>query len=131
VEAIGTRIALPGVALTAVGQRGNDLLRNLRQQQLRFGQRQTQISDFTKTIRPADRNHVETSRLTDQSRSQPNVASIARMTRLGWGQIIDGCSAPILLNKVPHHNSRDRLICVGAPESDEDSRSSVRAFERC
>jgi hypothetical protein len=47
-----------------VGLRGNDLPLNLRQQQLRFGQRQTQIGDLTKTIRPADRHHVETSRLT-------------------------------------------------------------------
>jgi hypothetical protein len=47
-----------------VGLRGNDPLLNLRQQQLRFGQRQTQIGDLTKTIRPADRHHVETSRLT-------------------------------------------------------------------
>jgi hypothetical protein len=47
-----------------VGLRRNDLLLNLRQQQLRFGQRQTQIGDLTKTIRPADRHQVETSRLT-------------------------------------------------------------------
>jgi hypothetical protein len=33
---------------------------NLRQQELRFGQCQTQIGDLTKTIRPADRHHVET-----------------------------------------------------------------------
>jgi hypothetical protein len=47
-----------------VGLRGNDLLLNLRQQQLRFCQRQTQIGDLTQTIRPADQHHVETSRLT-------------------------------------------------------------------
>jgi hypothetical protein len=47
-----------------VGLRGNDLLLNLRQQQLCFGQRKTQIGDLIKTIRPADRHHVETSRLT-------------------------------------------------------------------
>jgi hypothetical protein len=35
-----------------VGLRGNDLLLNLRQQELRFGQRQTQFGDLTKTIRP-------------------------------------------------------------------------------
>ncbi len=46
-----------------VGLRGNDLLLNLSQQQFRFGERQTQISDLTKTIRPADRHHVGTSRL--------------------------------------------------------------------
>jgi hypothetical protein len=44
--------------------RGNDLLLNLRQQQLRFGQRQTQIVDLTKTVRPADLHHVETLGLT-------------------------------------------------------------------
>jgi hypothetical protein len=31
---------------------GNELLLNLRQQQLRFRQRQTQIGDLTKTLRP-------------------------------------------------------------------------------
>jgi hypothetical protein len=46
------------------GLRGNDLPLNLRQHQLRFGQRQAQVGDLTKTIRPADRHHVETSRLT-------------------------------------------------------------------
>jgi hypothetical protein len=54
----------------------------------------------------------------------------ARRTRLGWGQTIYGDSAPILLKKSRAINSRDRLICVGAPESDEDSRSSVRSRER-
>jgi hypothetical protein len=47
-----------------VGLRGDDLLLNLCQQQLPFGQRQTQIGDFTETIRPANRYHIETSRLT-------------------------------------------------------------------
>jgi hypothetical protein len=47
-----------------VGLRGNDLLLNLRQQQLRFGQRQTQIGDLTKTVRPADRYQVKTLGLT-------------------------------------------------------------------
>jgi hypothetical protein len=47
-----------------VGLRANNLLLNLRQQQLRFGQRQTQVGNITKTIRPADRHHVETSSLT-------------------------------------------------------------------
>jgi hypothetical protein len=47
-----------------VGLRGHDLLLDLRQQQLRLGQRQTQIGDLTKTIRPADLHHVETPELT-------------------------------------------------------------------
>jgi hypothetical protein len=34
------------------GLRGNDLPLNLRQHQLRFGQRQAQVGDLTKTIRP-------------------------------------------------------------------------------
>jgi hypothetical protein len=46
------------------GLRGNDLLLNLRQQQLRFGQCQTQIGHLTKPIRSADRHHVEALRLT-------------------------------------------------------------------
>jgi hypothetical protein len=46
-----------------VGLRGNDLLLNLRQQQLRFGQRQTQVGDLTEVIWPADLHHVKTSRL--------------------------------------------------------------------
>jgi hypothetical protein len=33
---------------------GNELLLNLRQQQLCFRQRQTQIGDLTKTLRPVD-----------------------------------------------------------------------------
>jgi hypothetical protein len=41
----------------AVCLRANDLLLNSRQQQLRFGQRQTQIGDLTKTTRPADRQY--------------------------------------------------------------------------
>ena len=44
--------------------RRNDLLLDLHQQLLRFGQRQTQGCDVTKTIRPADRHHLATSRLT-------------------------------------------------------------------
>ena len=47
-----------------VGLRGNNLLLNFRQQQLRFVQRQTQIGDLIKTIGPADRHHVETPGLT-------------------------------------------------------------------
>jgi hypothetical protein len=45
-----------------MGLRGNDLMLDLRQQQLRFGQRQTQVGYLTETIGPADRHHVETSR---------------------------------------------------------------------
>jgi hypothetical protein len=37
---------------------------NLRQQQLRFGQRQTQIGEVANTIRPADRHHLEAPELT-------------------------------------------------------------------
>ncbi len=47
-----------------VGLRSNNLLLNLRQQQFRFGQCQTQLGDLTEAIRPADLHHVETSRLT-------------------------------------------------------------------
>ena len=47
-----------------VGLRGNDLLLNLRQQPLRFGQCQTQIGHLTKPIRSADRHHVEALGLT-------------------------------------------------------------------
>ncbi len=46
-----------------VGLHGNELLLNLRQQQLRLGQRQTKIGNLTQTIRPADRHHVETARM--------------------------------------------------------------------
>jgi hypothetical protein len=46
------------------GLRGNDFLLNLHQQLLGFGQRQTQVGDVANTIRPVDRHHVETSRLT-------------------------------------------------------------------
>jgi hypothetical protein len=46
------------------GLRGNDLLLNLRQQQLRFGQCQTQMGNLTKPIRSADLHHVEALRLT-------------------------------------------------------------------
>jgi len=48
----------------AAGLRGNDLLLNLLQQLLRFRQRHTQVGNITKTIRPADRHHVETPGLT-------------------------------------------------------------------
>jgi hypothetical protein len=47
-----------------MGLRGNDLMLDLRQQQLRFGQRQTQVGYVTETIGPADRHHVGTSRPT-------------------------------------------------------------------
>jgi hypothetical protein len=47
-----------------VGLRGDNLLLNLHQQLLRFGQRQSQVRDITKTIKPADRHHVETPGLT-------------------------------------------------------------------
>jgi hypothetical protein len=53
----------PAETSRVVRLHSNDLLLNLRQQQLRFRQRQTQIGDLTKTVRPADRHHVETSRL--------------------------------------------------------------------
>jgi hypothetical protein len=46
------------------GLLGDNLLLDLRQQQLRFGQRQTQIRDITKPIRPADHHHLETPGLT-------------------------------------------------------------------
>jgi hypothetical protein len=52
-----------------VGLRGNDILLNAHQQLLRLGQRQTQVSDITKTFRPADRHHVDTSGLTIHPRS--------------------------------------------------------------
>jgi len=46
------------------GLRGDNLLLNLHQQLLRFGQRHTQISNITKAIRPADRHHLNTPGLT-------------------------------------------------------------------
>jgi hypothetical protein len=52
-----------------VGLRGDDLLLNTRQKLLRFGQRQTQVGDITKTIRPADLHDVETLGLTIDPRS--------------------------------------------------------------
>ena len=42
----------------AVGLPGNNSLLNCRQQQLPFRQRQTEVGDIAKTIRPADLNHV-------------------------------------------------------------------------
>jgi hypothetical protein len=45
-----------------VGLRGNDLLLNLHQQRLRFGQRQTEVGDLAKTI--SGRLIAITSRLT-------------------------------------------------------------------
>jgi hypothetical protein len=47
-----------------VDLRGDNLLLNLRQQLLCFGQRHTQVGDIAKTVRPADRHHVETPGLT-------------------------------------------------------------------
>jgi hypothetical protein len=46
------------------GLRGNERLLKLSQQLFRLGQRQTQVGDITKTIRPVDLHHVETSRPT-------------------------------------------------------------------
>jgi len=43
---------------------GDNLLLNLHQQLLRFGLRHPQVGNITKTIRPADRHHVETPGLT-------------------------------------------------------------------
>ena len=43
---------------------GDNLLLDVHQKLLRFDQGQTQVGDLTKTIRPADRHHVETSRPT-------------------------------------------------------------------
>jgi hypothetical protein len=39
---------------------GDNLVLNLHQQLLRFGQRQTQVGDVAKTIRPGDRHHLVT-----------------------------------------------------------------------
>jgi hypothetical protein len=47
-----------------VGLFGDKLLLNLRQQPLRFGQRQTQVGHFAEIIRSADRHHLDTARLT-------------------------------------------------------------------
>jgi hypothetical protein len=47
-----------------VGLRGSNILLNARQQLLRFGQRQTQVGEIAKTIRPTDLHNVETSGLT-------------------------------------------------------------------
>jgi hypothetical protein len=43
---------------------GDNLLLDLHQQLLRFGQRDTQVGNITKTIRSADRHHLETPGLT-------------------------------------------------------------------
>ena len=43
---------------------GDNLLLNLHQQLLCFGQRDTQVGNITKTIRPTDRHHVDTPGLT-------------------------------------------------------------------
>jgi hypothetical protein len=51
-----------------VGLRGDDLLLNTRQKLLRFGQRQTQMADIAKTIRPVDLHDVGTARLTIDTR---------------------------------------------------------------
>jgi hypothetical protein len=59
-----TRLTVWAKHRVVVGLCGNDLLPNLRQQQLPFGQCQTQISDLTKPIRPANRHYVEVLRLT-------------------------------------------------------------------
>jgi hypothetical protein len=52
-----------------VGLHGNHLLLNLRQRLLRFGRRQTHLGDLTKTTRPCDRHHVDTSSQTINARS--------------------------------------------------------------
>jgi hypothetical protein len=43
---------------------GDNLLLNLHQQLLRFAHRDTQVGNIDKTIRPADRHHLETPGLT-------------------------------------------------------------------
>jgi hypothetical protein len=43
---------------------GDNLPLNLHQQLLCFGQRDTQVGNITKTIRPANRHHVEAPGLT-------------------------------------------------------------------
>jgi hypothetical protein len=55
-----TRSAIRPEHRVGVDLRGNNLLLNLRQQLLCFGQRHTQVGDITKTVRPADRQHIET-----------------------------------------------------------------------
>jgi len=55
-----------------VGLRGDDLLLNLCQQLLPFGERQTQRGDIVKAIGPVESHEVETWRLTiDLSSNQP------------------------------------------------------------
>jgi hypothetical protein len=75
-----------------LGLLGESLLLNLRQQQLRFGQRQTQVGNISKPIRPADRHHLVTPRLTitprpDQTQRQfhPRIPS-RQHTRLVLSQ---------------------------------------------
>ena len=43
---------------------GDNLLLNLHQQLLRFGQRDAQVGNLTQTIGPADHHHIATARLT-------------------------------------------------------------------
>jgi len=62
-----------------VGLRGDDSLLNTRQKLLRFGQRQTQMADIAKTIRPVDLHDVGTARLTIDTRfDQPQNPSHPR-----------------------------------------------------
>jgi hypothetical protein len=51
-----------------VGLLGDNLLLNLPQQLLGFGQRHAQVGNLTKTIRSADRHHVEAPGLTTNPR---------------------------------------------------------------
>jgi hypothetical protein len=48
----------------SVGLLGDKQLLNLTQKLLCLGQRHPQVDDIIKTVRPADRHHVETSGLT-------------------------------------------------------------------
>jgi hypothetical protein len=59
-----TRPALWPNRRVGVGLLGDKLLLNVRQQQLRFGQRQTQVGYVAEIIRTADRHHLETPGLT-------------------------------------------------------------------
>jgi hypothetical protein len=58
------RLAVRPKHRVVVRLRSDDILLNALQQLLRFGQRQPQVGELAKTIRPADLHHVETSGLT-------------------------------------------------------------------
>ncbi|MFL5284721.1 MAG: hypothetical protein ACJ8AW_27985 [Rhodopila sp.] len=62
--------------------RGDNLLLDVHQKLLRFGQRQTQVGDVVKAIRPADCHQVETPRLTVNPSLIPSFYTVADWTTI-------------------------------------------------